>query len=138
MSSAPTAPVTPPQEPSNLAAFLSYLIPGLGQIYQGRYAKGILFMVSLLGMFAARGTQLRNLLFTAMAQFVPPSASDLITKTLNEITRGSGGKLSTRVATGALLGRVVAIGMKFSIGKYCKWLRHLFSAIHPFAAGVPA
>ncbi|HZZ82318.1 MAG TPA: DUF6677 family protein [Gemmataceae bacterium] len=52
MSSAPTAPATAtPQEPSLLAAFLSYLIPGLGQIYQGRYGKGILFMVSLLGMF---------------------------------------------------------------------------------------
>jgi hypothetical protein len=52
MSSAPTAPVKEaPREPSSLAAFLSYLIPGLGQIYQGRYGKGILFMVSLLGMF---------------------------------------------------------------------------------------
>src|SRR5690242_16978390 len=52
MSSAPTAPAKAvPQEPSPLAAFLSYLIPGLGQIYQGRYGKGILFMVSLLGMF---------------------------------------------------------------------------------------
>jgi hypothetical protein len=52
MSSAPTANVIPtPPEPSFLAAFLSYLVPGLGQIYQGRYGKGILFMVSLLGMF---------------------------------------------------------------------------------------
>jgi hypothetical protein len=52
MSSAPTAHdhSTPP-EPSPLAALLSYLIPGLGQIYQGRYGKGMLFMVSLLGMF---------------------------------------------------------------------------------------
>ena len=53
MSSAPNAPTTEPspQEPSFLAALLSYLIPGLGQIYQGRYGKGLLFMVSLLGMF---------------------------------------------------------------------------------------
>ena len=52
MSSAPSAPVNQtPHEPSAFAAFLSYLIPGLGQIYQGRYGKGILFMVSLLGMF---------------------------------------------------------------------------------------
>src|SRR5437763_1250901 len=40
-----------PHEPSALAAFLSYLIPGLGQIYQKRYGKGVLFMVCLLGMF---------------------------------------------------------------------------------------
>lgn len=52
MSSASTATVNqPPQEPSNLAAFLSYVVPGLGQIYQGRYGKGVLFMVSLLSMF---------------------------------------------------------------------------------------
>ncbi len=34
-----------------LAALLSYIVPGLGQIYQGRIGKGLLFMVSLLGMF---------------------------------------------------------------------------------------
>ena len=52
MSSAPTANAQPtPPEPSFLAAILSYLVPGLGQIYQGRFGKGILFMVSLLGMF---------------------------------------------------------------------------------------
>jgi hypothetical protein len=52
MSSAPNAPVIRiPHEPSPLGAFLSYLIPGLGQIYQQRYSKGALFMVSLLGMF---------------------------------------------------------------------------------------
>jgi len=33
------------------AGLLSYLVPGLGQIYQGRVGKGILFMVCLYGMF---------------------------------------------------------------------------------------
>ena len=52
MSSAPTAPVPlSPHEPSPLGAVLSYLVPGLGQIYQGRHGKGVLFMISLLGMF---------------------------------------------------------------------------------------
>ncbi|MBI2805368.1 MAG: hypothetical protein HYX68_10365 [Planctomycetes bacterium] len=52
MSSGPNANSSQsPIEPSVLAATLSYLIPGLGQIYQGRYGKGGLFMVSLLGMF---------------------------------------------------------------------------------------
>jgi len=74
----------------------------------------LLFLVSLLGMFAARGTQLRNLLFTAMAQFVPPSASDLITKTLNEITRGSGGG---KITIGIVLGLLSAsAGMSAMIG----------------------
>jgi hypothetical protein len=52
MSSAPSVNVIPrPHEPSTVAAILSYLVPGLGQIYQGRFGKGFLFMVALLGMF---------------------------------------------------------------------------------------
>jgi hypothetical protein len=34
-----------------LAAVLSYLIPGLGQVMQGRIAKGVLFFVCLYGLF---------------------------------------------------------------------------------------
>ncbi len=34
-----------------LAAFLSWLVPGLGQLYQGRRFKGTAFMVSLMGAF---------------------------------------------------------------------------------------
>ncbi len=34
-----------------MAGILSYLIPGLGQIYQGRFGKGLLFLVCLYGMF---------------------------------------------------------------------------------------
>src|SRR5439155_2536023 len=36
---------------SALAGVLSYLVPGLGQISQGRTGKGVLFMVSLLSLF---------------------------------------------------------------------------------------
>jgi hypothetical protein len=38
---------------SPLAGLLSYLVPGLGQIYQGRVAKGVLFLVCLYGLFFA-------------------------------------------------------------------------------------
>ena len=34
-----------------LAAILSWLWPGAGQIYQGRYGKGVLFMVCVLGSY---------------------------------------------------------------------------------------
>ncbi|HTU27681.1 MAG TPA: DUF6677 family protein [Pirellulales bacterium] len=34
-----------------IAAFLAWLIPGFGHIYQGRTAKGILFMVTILTTF---------------------------------------------------------------------------------------
>jgi hypothetical protein len=45
----PNPPAQPPYAP--FAAFLSYLVPGLGQIYQGRIAKGILFLVCIYGLF---------------------------------------------------------------------------------------
>jgi len=48
----PSVPVVaPPIQYNWLAGLLSYLIPGLGQIYQGRIAKGVLFLVSIYGMF---------------------------------------------------------------------------------------
>jgi hypothetical protein len=49
--SAQERPPTPPREYHALPAFLSYLVPGLGQIYQGRVAKGILFFVCILTLF---------------------------------------------------------------------------------------
>ncbi len=47
----PPTPQTPPRKLDWLAAALSYLVPGLGQIYQGRAAKGTLFFVSLYALF---------------------------------------------------------------------------------------
>jgi hypothetical protein len=45
------APPPPPVKLDVVAAFLSYLIPGLGQLTQGRVRKGLLFMVSLYALF---------------------------------------------------------------------------------------
>jgi hypothetical protein len=39
------------RELTPLAGFLSYLVPGLGQIYQGRIAKGVLFLVCIYTLF---------------------------------------------------------------------------------------
>jgi hypothetical protein len=51
-NSGPSNNVPPPhRRVSVFAAVLSYLIPGLGQIYQGRVGKGILFFVCLYGLF---------------------------------------------------------------------------------------
>jgi hypothetical protein len=46
------APSLQPPPPSDtLAAFLSYLVPGLGQVYQGRVGKGVLFLVCVYLLF---------------------------------------------------------------------------------------
>src|ERR1700683_1209837 len=50
----------------------------------------MLFLLSLLGMFATAGTHLRETLFTALGQVLPGSASDLVQATLNEVTRSKG------------------------------------------------
>ncbi len=41
----------PPRRLDLPAALLSYLIPGLGQVLQGRVGKGLLFFVTLYGLF---------------------------------------------------------------------------------------
>jgi hypothetical protein len=50
MSNAST-PKTPPRQFHYLPALLSYLVPGLGQIIQGRVAKGVLFLVCIYTLF---------------------------------------------------------------------------------------
>jgi hypothetical protein len=47
-----TQPVEPPPT-SLVAGILSFLVPGLGQIAQGRFSKGLMFLVLLLGLFHA-------------------------------------------------------------------------------------
>jgi hypothetical protein len=50
-SAAAPSVALPPRVYSPFAGLLSYLIPGLGQIYQGRVAKGVLFFVCLYALF---------------------------------------------------------------------------------------
>ena len=47
----PPRPAAAPLTLDPLAAVLSYLIPGLGQVVQGRIGKGVLFFVCLYGLF---------------------------------------------------------------------------------------
>src|SRR5687767_12976934 len=44
-------PILPPVKFDYTAAALSYLIPGLGQVYQGRIGKGLLFFFGLYSLF---------------------------------------------------------------------------------------
>jgi TM2 domain-containing membrane protein YozV len=51
-ASTPEKTTAPPERATSpLAGLLSYLVPGLGQIYQGRVGKGLLFLCSLYGLF---------------------------------------------------------------------------------------
>ena len=44
-------PPAPPRELQPVPGLLSFLVPGLGQIYQGRVGKGVLFLVCIYALF---------------------------------------------------------------------------------------
>ena len=55
----------------------------------------LLFLISLLGYFAGADSQLRAGLFRYLSAVLPGEASQLVAKTINDVTQGSGGgKLS--------------------------------------------
>ena len=51
----------------------------------------LLFLVSLFGVFAAQRSELQGRLFYYLGQVLPPAAYDLISKTLQEVIKNSGG-----------------------------------------------
>lgn len=53
MAKLPAAGASAPVPLKNplLAAFLAWLVPGLGHFYQGRRGKGLLYLVCILGLF---------------------------------------------------------------------------------------
>lgn len=51
MDSRTNPPAPPALKDPPLAAFLAWLVPGLGHIYQGRRGKGVLYMGCILGLF---------------------------------------------------------------------------------------
>lgn len=46
-----SSPPPPPRKIDPLAAVLSYLLPGLGQVVQGRIGKGVLYFAGIYGLF---------------------------------------------------------------------------------------
>jgi membrane protein len=51
----------------------------------------LLFLVALFGVFASQRAELQNSLFYYFSQVLPPSAFQLVSKTLDEIIKNSGG-----------------------------------------------
>jgi hypothetical protein len=88
-TAAPQESVTLPQRNfSPLAGALSYLVPGLGQIVQGRIAKGLLFFVCLYGLFFY-GQYLgdwRNVYINGGPPPPPPGAQQNRTRLLDLVT----------------------------------------------------
>jgi len=64
----------------------------------------LLFLLALFGLFAERGTQLKSDLFFYLSRLLPPSAADLLGKTINEVTSNGGGQAHLRHSVGAVFG----------------------------------
>ena len=89
----------------------------------------LLFLLSLLGIFAER-TALRNQLFSGLAHVLPPSASNLISQTINEITQSSGGgKLTTGIvlflwsATGGVTTVISVLNAAYHVRESRPWYK---------------
>jgi membrane protein len=60
----------------------------------------LLFMVSLLGFLAGPGTELRASLFHTLQSILPPESSQLVSKTVDEVSSAAGGgKLTFGIVT---------------------------------------
>lgn len=66
-----------------------------------------LFLLSLLGLFAKAGSQLRNTMITALGRLAPGSASDLVHGVLNQTLKASSG---IKLAVGILAALWAASG----------------------------
>jgi membrane protein len=88
----------------------------------------VLFLLAMFGLFAGRGLELRHRLLFYVSPMLPPSAFDLLDRTINEVTRGSsGGKLTFGViftvwaAAGAVTSMISALNGAYHIQDTRAW-----------------
>src|SRR3954470_5261018 len=51
----------------------------------------LLFLMTLLGFLAGPGSQVRNTLMSDLARLMPASASELVSKTISEVSKAASG-----------------------------------------------
>jgi YihY family inner membrane protein len=94
----------------------------------------LLFLVALLGIFAAQG-KLQNDLFFYLQQVLPPAAYKLVLSTLNEVTQNSGGGkltfgllLALFSGSGGMTQLMSTLNEAYEVREGRSWLRvHLIS-----------
>src|SRR5438105_3853376 len=67
----------------------------------------LIFLLSLLGIFASHAAGVRDQLFHTLPYVLPIQAADLVIKTINEVTQASG---SAKLTFGAVLALWAATG----------------------------
>ena len=89
-----------------------------------------IFLLSVLALFAARGTALRTGLFTYISQVLPPDAAQIIGKTLNEVMRNaSNGKITFGIlltiwfASGGMTSLMSALDGVYEVNERRSWIK---------------
>ena len=98
----------------------------------------MLFLLSLFGMFASRGTVLKTNLLTYLSQVLPPAAFQVVSHTLAEVTRNaSNGKLTFGIlltiwfASGGMTAMISGLNGAYGIRESRSWLK-----VHAIAVGL--
>ena len=96
----------------------------------------LLFLVSLLGMLAGPGTELRATLFQGLASILPASSSELVTKTVHEVTEAAGGgKLTFGIltalwaASGGMNALIKTLNIAYEVKETRKWWKEKLVSI---------
>ena len=90
----------------------------------------LLFLLTILGMFAARGTALRTNLIQYLAEVLPPAGFQVVSHTLAEVTKNAGGgKLTLGVAltlwfaSGGMSSMISALDGAYAVREGRSWFK---------------
>ena len=98
----------------------------------------MLFLLALFGIFASRAAALKTNLLTYLSQVLPPSASQVLSHTLNEVTRNaSNGKLTFGIlltiwfASGGMTAMISGLNGAYALKETRSWI-----IVHVIAVGL--
>jgi len=89
---------------------------------------GLMFLLSLFGLLASRGTMLRDSLMSYIATALPPSAYQVVTRTIAEVTQNTGkGKITFSIllallsASGGMVSMISGLNRAYSVRDHRPW-----------------
>jgi membrane protein len=98
----------------------------------------MLFLLALFGIFASRADVFRTNLLTYLSQVLPPAASEVLSHTLNEVTRNaSNGKLTFGIlltiwfASGGITAMISGLNGAYELKESRSWIK-----VHVVAVGL--
>jgi membrane protein len=96
----------------------------------------LLFLLAVLGIFASRGTALRDNLMQYLSQVLPPAAFQVVSHTLAEVARTSGGgKLTLGIvltlwfASGGMASMISALDGAYEVRENRSWFKVRATAV---------